>query len=240
MLHSEHHTTHRIGWLRAAVLGANDGIISTASLLVGLTQAHAAPDTVLTTGIAALVAGAASMAAGEYVSVAAQDDAQNSEIAKEKAELIKNPEAELRELTGIYQERGLTPALANEVALALTRHDALQAHIRDEIGITQISAAQPMRAALSSAAAFSVGAALPVAGVFISLTLGLTQPNVLSWGISASCVLCLAVLGYLAAALGGGKRALAIKAGLRVALWGIAAMGFTAWVGQWMQAGFAP
>jgi VIT1/CCC1 family predicted Fe2+/Mn2+ transporter len=161
--HFERHRTDRVGWLRAAVLGANDGIVSTASLLVGVAAAHASPHNLLLTGVAGLVAGAMSMAAGEYVSVHSQADAENADLSKEKKELELEPAAELRELTGIYVRRGLEPALALQVAEQLTAHDALGAHARDELGISPALAARPVQAALASAASFAAGAALPLA-----------------------------------------------------------------------------
>ena len=160
--HHERHRSEHIGWLRAAVLGANDGLISTSSLLVGVAAAAASPHTILMTGVAALVAGALSMAAGEYVSVSSQADTENADIAKEKRELEEMPEAELKELTHIYVQRGLSPALAAEVAKELTAHDALGAHMRDELGIVEHMTARPVQAALSSAAAFAVGALPPL------------------------------------------------------------------------------
>jgi len=162
MRHFEFHKSHRIGWLRAAVLGANDGIVSTASLMIGVAAAHANPSTILLTGLAGLVAGAMSMAAGEYVSVSSQADTESADIAKETAELMNEPESELKELTGIYMARGLNEELAHQVALALTAHDALGAHARDELGISEIVSAKPLLAALASAGTFAVGAALPL------------------------------------------------------------------------------
>ena len=222
MKHLEVHRTHRIGWLRAAVLGANDGIVSTASLLVGVAMANAAPSTVVMTGVAALVAGAMSMAAGEYVSVHAQADTEQADLAREKAELSKDPEAELRELTAIYTARGLTHALAAQVAGQLTAHDPLAAHSRDELGISDAFAAKPLQAALSSAASFAVGAALPLA------VAALAPANALVMWVSVSSLLSLAALGVVAARAGGAG---VVASVWRVTFWGVLAMAATAGVG---------
>ncbi|HEY0905696.1 MAG TPA: VIT family protein, partial [Methylophilus sp.] len=168
MKHAEIHRLHRSGWLRAAVLGANDGIISTASLMMGMAAAHANATTLITTGLAGLVAGALSMAAGEYVSVSSQADIEQADLRKEAEELSQDPDSELRELTGIYVTRGLDPALAHQVAVALTNHDSLAAHARDELGLHDIQAANPLQAALASALAFSVGALLPLATAMLA------------------------------------------------------------------------
>ena len=222
MKHKEAHRTHRIGWLRAAVLGANDGIVSTASLLVGVAMANAAPATVVITGVAALVAGAMSMAAGEYVSVHSQADTEQADLAREKAELAKEPEAELRELTAIYKARGLTQALALQVAAQLTAHNPLAAHSRDELGISNAFAAKPLQAALSSAASFAVGAALPLAVAALAPATSLVM-----W-VSVSSLLSLAALGVVAARAGGAP---AVASVWRVTFWGVLAMAATAGVG---------
>jgi vacuolar iron transporter family protein len=165
--HSEFHRSHRIGWLRAAVLGANDGIVSTASLIIGVASAHMAHDAIFLTGVAGLVAGTMAMAAGEYVSVSSQADTEAADMAREKAELETDFDHELQELAGIYIGRGLTPELAQEVALQLTAHDAIGAHMRDELGVNELMAAKPIQAAMASAASFAVGAALPLLVVLI-------------------------------------------------------------------------
>jgi vacuolar iron transporter family protein len=221
--HSEFHNSHRIGWLRAAVLGANDGIVSTASLIIGVAAAHASHGTILLTGLAGLVAGAMSMAAGEYVSVSSQADTEAADLAKEKAELMHEPESELKELTGIYMARGLNIELAQQVATALTAHDALGAHARDELGISEIVAAKPMLAAWASAGTFAIGAALPLlAAVFTPQPLVVPVVAVLS-------LLFLALLGGLAAKAGGASLT---KGAMRVAFWGALAMLITALVGK--------
>ena len=222
MKHKEAHRTHRIGWLRAAVLGANDGIVSTASLLVGVSMANAAPATVVMTGVAALVAGAMSMAAGEYVSVHSQADTEQADLAREKVELVKDPDAELRELTAIYTARGLTQALAAQVAEKLTAHDPLAAHSRDELGISDAFTAKPLQAALSSAASFAVGAALPLAVAELAPATALVM-----WVCVAS-LLSLASLGVVAARAGGANVAASVW---RVTFWGVLAMAATAGVG---------
>jgi vacuolar iron transporter family protein len=222
--HPELHRVDRIGWLRAAVLGANDGIVSTASLLMGVAAAGASTQTLLLTGVAALVAGAMSMAAGEYVSVSSQADAEKAELAKESLELASQPEHELRELAGIYQARGLSPDLATQVAQQLMAHDALGAHARDELGISSITSSRPVQAALASAASFAAGAALPLATALIVPT---------SWQLSAisgASLLFLMLLGGISAKLGGAPIA---RAAARVTLWGALAMGITALVGAW-------
>ncbi|OYY50098.1 MAG: hypothetical protein B7X98_01195 [Methylophilaceae bacterium 17-43-7] len=224
MRHFEFHKSHRIGWLRAAVLGANDGIVSTASLIIGVAAAHASPDTILLTGFAGLVAGAMSMAAGEYVSVSSQADTESADLAKESAELMDEPENELKELTGIYMARGLQAELAHQVAKALTAHDALGAHARDELGISEMVSAKPLLAALASAGTFAVGAALPLLAVILS------SPSMIVTTVAVSSLLFLAALGGLAAKAGGAS--LIIGAG-RVAFWGALAMLITAMVGKW-------
>ena len=220
--HTEHHRTDRIGWLRAAVLGANDGIVSTASQLVGVAAANASQANLLVTGVAGLVAGAMSMAAGEYVSVHSQADTEKADLSREHAELQKDPVAEQRELMGIYVDRGLAPDLARQVAEQLTQHDALGAHARDELGISEAFKARPVQAALASAASFALGAALPLAVTALAPARGL-----IAWVAGASIVF-LAVLGALSARAGGA--AIAIGAG-RVTFWGVLAMAITAGVG---------
>ena len=221
--HLEAHRTHRVGWLRAAVLGANDGIVSTASLLVGVAAASASPSVLLMTGVAALVAGAMSMAAGEYVSVYSQADTEKADLAREKAELAKDSDAELRELTAIYTARGLTPELAAQVAVQLSKHDALGTHARDELGISTAFSAKPVQAAVASAASFAVGAALPLAVAALAPT-----KSVIVWVGSAS-LLSLALLGVVAARAGGAS---VLPSVWRVTFWGLLAMAATAAVGK--------
>ena len=221
--HLEAHRTRRIGWLRAAVLGANDGIVSTASLLVGVAAASASQATLLMTGVAALVAGAMSMAAGEYVSVYSQADTENADLAREQAELLKSPDAELRELAAIYEGRGLSPELALQVATELSKHDALGAHARDELGISNAFSAKPLQAAAASAASFAVGAALPL-GVAALAPL----PGVLLW-VACASLLSLALLGVVAARAGGSA---VLPSVWRVTFWGVLAMAATAGVGK--------
>lgn len=220
--HTEHHRTDRIGWLRAAVLGANDGIVSTASLVVGVAAASASHGNILLTGIAGLVAGAMSMAAGEYVSVHSQADTEKADLARERDELKADPLAEQRELTAIYVARGLEHGLAQQVAEQLMQHDALGAHARDELGISEILTARPVQAALASAASFAVGAALPLAVTALVPTSGL-----ILW-VSAMSLAFLAVLGGIAARVGGAG---IIMGAWRVTLWGALAMAITAGVG---------
>jgi VIT1/CCC1 family predicted Fe2+/Mn2+ transporter len=223
MVHIERHRTAHIGWLRAAVLGANDGLISTSSLVVGVASAQAERGPVLLSALAGLVAGALSMAAGEYVSVSSQADTEQADLARERGELATQPEAEHTELATIYQGRGLTPTLAAEVATQLMAHDALGAHARDELGHSELTLARPLQAALASAASFAVGAALPL---LVVLLLPLTA--VIPATIGASLVL-LAALGALAARLGGARPA---RGALRVTFWGAVAMGATALIGR--------
>lgn len=223
MKHSEFHRLHHIGWLRAAVLGANDGIVSTASLLIGVAAAGATHDTLIITGIAGLVSGAMSMAAGEYVSVSSQSDTEAADIARETEELATQPEHELDELTSIYVTRGLAPELARQVAQQLTQHDALGAHARDELGIIDSMNAKPIQAALASAGSFALGAALPLLVAYIATAAyTITLIAVLS-------LVFLAALGGLAAKAGGAP--LLLGAG-RVAFWGVLAMAATAGVGS--------
>jgi len=221
--HSEIHRVDRIGWLRAAVLGANDGLISTSSLIVGVAAAQATPAGILVAGVAGLVGGALSMAAGEYVSVSSQADSENADLARERRELATAPEAEHRELAGIYVARGLTPALAEQVATQLTAHDALGAHARDELGITDLTRARPLTAALASAASFAIGAALPLLLAMVAPAAQLTPL------IFASTLVLLLALGALAARLGGAKL---LRGAVRVAFWGVIAMAATGLVGH--------
>ncbi|MEQ1598203.1 MAG: VIT family protein [Methylotenera sp.] len=221
--HSEFHRSHRIGWLRAAVLGANDGIVSTASLIIGVAAANASQASILLTGVAGLVAGAMSMAAGEFVSVSSQSDTENADLAKERRELATEPEHELEELTGIYMGRGLTPDLAKQVALQLTAHDALGAHARDELGISEILNARPVQAALYSAGTFAIGAALPLLIAYIA-----PSANTVLY-VAVMSLMFLAVLGGLAAKAGGANM---WKGAGRVAFWGVLAMAATAGVGS--------
>jgi VIT1/CCC1 family predicted Fe2+/Mn2+ transporter len=223
MRHGERHRTERIGWLRAAVLGANDGIVSTASLVVGVASAAANRQEILIAGVAGLVAGALSMAAGEYVSVSSQADTEQADLKLERKELATQPKAEEDELTAIYSRRGLEPDLARTVARQLMSKDALAAHTRDELGLTEETAARPLQAALASAATFAVGAALPI------LTTILSPTNRLTLTVSAVSLLCLAALGAIAARAGGAPAS--IGAG-RVTFWGALAMAVTAAIGR--------
>lgn len=223
-LHSmaEAHSVARIGWLRAAVLGANDGIVSTASLIVGVAAASAASADVLIAGIAGLVAGAMSMAAGEYVSVSSQHDTEQADLARERGELATEPQNEREELAGIYIERGVDPALAIQVADQLMSKDALGAHARDELGIFEAARARPVQAALTSAATFAVGAALPLSMVF------LVPRAVLIASVAGSSIVFLALLGAIGARVGGAP---AGRATIRVTFWGALAMALTAAIG---------
>lgn len=223
--HNEHHYTSRTGWLRAAVLGANDGIISVSSLVVGIASASAAQSDIVLAGVAGLVAGAMSMAAGEYVSVSSQSDLEQADLARERKELVETPEAELEELADIYVGRGVDPTLAREVAAQMMKKDALAVHAREELGISDLTGARPLQAAIASAAAFSLGAGFPL--FFI-----LVIPS--AWFVSMSsalCVVLLGLLGALAAKMGGASP---FKPSLRVMLWGAAAMGFTALIGRFI------
>ncbi len=222
MIHLERHRTDRIGWLRAAVLGANDGIVSTASLVVGVASAESSRSGILLAGVAGLVAGAMSMAAGEYVSVSSQSDTENADLAREREELATTPEVELQELTAIYIKRGLDNTLALQVAEQLTAHDALGAHARDELGISEQTTAQPTQAALTSAATFAVGAALPLAATF------LTPVPHIPIVVSILSLAFLALLGGISALAGG---ALVARAITRVTFWGAIAMLATAGIG---------
>lgn len=222
MRHSEIHKTHRTGWLRAAVLGANDGIVSTASLILGVAATGAGAKAILVAGVASLVAGAMSMAAGEYVSVSSQADTENADLAREKAELATSPRQEHAELTAIYVKRGLDETLASNVATQLMAHDALAAHARDELGISDTLAAKPVQAALASAGSFAAGAFLPLLMVL------LLPARALMWGLAGSSLFFLAFLGLLAARAGGSPL---LVSALRVTFWGALAMALTAGVG---------
>ena len=221
-LHPENHLVARIGWLRAAVLGANDGIVSTASLIVGVAAAAAKPGDVLIAGVAGLVAGAMSMAAGEYVSVSSQSDTERADLARERKELSENVAFELEELAQIYVARGVEAGLAREVARQLMAKDALGAHARDELGISEITTARPIQAALTSAATFAVGAALPLLMVVVTPTRFLVP------AVSVASLLFLALLGAIGAQAGGAG---VVKGTARVTFWGALAMALTAGVG---------
>lgn len=220
--HREHHKQDRIGWLRAAVLGANDGIISVSSIMLGVATAHALRSNILLSGIAGLTAGAMSMAAGEYVSVYSQADTEAAEMARERAELASDPAGETEELTKIYVQRGLKRDLAIQVAHELMNHDALGAHMRDELGLTEASTARPLQAALASAASFTAGAALP-----LSIALLAPQDHA-AWFICLGSLVSLTILGAVAAQVGG---AVIWKGAARVAFWGALAMAVTAGIG---------
>ena len=223
MRHIENHRTQRIGWLRAAVLGANDGIVSTASLVLGVAAADASAKSILIAGVAGLVAGAMSMAAGEYVSVSSQSDTENADLDRERKELAADPKHEHEELSAIYVKRGLEAGLASEVSAQLMKHDALGAHARDELGISETLTARPVQAALASAGTFSVGAVLPL------LVVLLAPVSALVWAVSVSSLLFLALLGWLAARTGGAP---VITSVMRVTFWGALAMALTAGVGS--------
>lgn len=222
MRHQEKHRTHRVGWLRAAVLGANDGIVSTASLIVGVAAANANRAAILVAGVAGLVAGAMSMAAGEYVSVSSQSDTEKADLDRERDELARDADHEHAELAAIYVARGLEPELANQVATQLTAKDALEAHARDELGISSTMSARPVQAALASAGTFAVGAALPLLMVFV------VPASSLVAAVTIGSLLFLAALGALAARVGGSPLGKSI---LRVTFWGALAMALTAAVG---------
>ncbi|HEY7411617.1 MAG TPA: VIT family protein [Vicinamibacteria bacterium] len=224
MRHRERHRTGRIGWLRAAVLGANDGIVSTGSLIVGVAAAQAARQDVLVAGMAGLVAGAMSMAAGEYVSVSSQADTERADLDRERGELAADVEHERAELAAIYVQRGLDAPLARQVAEQLMAHDALGAHARDELGISSLLRARPVQAALASAATFALGAAMPL------LTVVLAPGPYLVPVVGGTSLACLALLGGLAAVVGGAKAA---GGAVRVTFWGALAMALTAAVGAW-------
>jgi VIT1/CCC1 family predicted Fe2+/Mn2+ transporter len=220
--HAERHLVSRIGWLRAAVLGANDGIVSTASLITGVAAASADTSAILVAGVAGLVAGSMSMAAGEYVSVSSQSDTEKADLARERAELAAQPELEREELTRIYVARGVELGLARQVAVQMMSKDALQAHARDELGISEISTARPIQAALTSALSFAMGAALPLAMVLL-----LPRQNLVG-GVFAASLAFLAMLGALGARMGGAAVGMAT---LRITLWGALAMAVTAAIG---------
>lgn len=227
-MHQERHRTQHIGWLRAAVLGANDGIISTASLVVGIAASSASHEAVVVAGVAGLVAGAMSMAAGEYVSVSSQSDTERADIARERAELAADPAAERAELAAIYVQRGLDPGLAAQVADQLTAKDALGAHTRDELGISELTSARPIQAALASAGAFAVGSALPLlTAVLAPLSASIAAVTVIS-------LLLLTLLGMLAGYTGGASP---WRGAGRVAFWGALAMALSAGVGALFGAG---
>jgi VIT1/CCC1 family predicted Fe2+/Mn2+ transporter len=222
--HAERHRNEHAGWLRAAVLGANDGIVSTASLVVGIAAANAGHHQVLLAGLAGLVGGAMSMAAGEYVSVSSQADVEAADLAKEKGELENFAEAEHQELAAIYVKRGLEPALADQVATQLSEHDALAAHARDELGITDTLRARPVQAALASAAAFALGAMLPITVVLLA-----PRDHAGPW-VTGFSLVCLAILGGVAAKVGGAP---ILRGAMRVTVWSTLAMAFTAALGHW-------
>lgn len=228
----EGHRSNRLGWLRAAVLGANDGIVSTASLVMGVAASAAEPKAVLLTGVAGLVAGAMSMAAGEYVSVSSQADTEHADIEREKEELATDDAGERRELAMIYVKRGLTPELAEQVADQLMKSDALDAHLRDELGLSKDAAARPIQAAMASALSFTVGALVPLlAAVVLSMTVKVTgtETRVLTLGgVGLASLLALSLAGALSAKAGGARVGIAV---LRVVFWGALAMGFTAGAG---------
>ena len=221
--HIERHRTSRIGWLRAAVLGANDGIVSTASLLVGVAAASVSHQSLLVTGVAGLVAGAMSMAAGEYVSVHSQADTETADLKRERAELAADPLAEERELAALYVSRGLESGLAEQVAQHLMKHDAIGTHAREELGINEVLSAKPLQAALASAASFSLGAALP-----LGIAVIVPAPSFIVWA-SGTAIVFLAGLGALSARVGGAQ---ILPAMWRVAFWGALAMTITAGVGK--------
>lgn len=223
MPHNETHRVDRIGWLRAAVLGANDGLVSTASLVVGVAAAATGHGGILIAGVAGLAAGAMSMAAGEYVSVSSQSDTEKADLAREAVELAGDHEAETRELAGIYVGRGVAPDLATEVARQMMAHDALGAHARDELGISEITTARPIQAALTSAITFSAGAALPL------VVAAVAPLDTLAIWVAVSALLGLAVLGALGARAGGAPVGRSV---LRVVFWGALAMAITAGVGR--------
>ena len=222
-VHIEGHRSHRIGWLRAAVLGANDGVVSVSSLVVGVAASGAPKSNLMLTGIAGLLAGALSMAAGEYISVQSQADTENADLDKERQELATSAESEHDELTAIYVQRGLEEALAKQVAIQLTAHDALSTHARDELGITETLMANPIQASLSSAAAFAVGAFVPI------LACSVTPSKSISLVTSLATVVTLACLGWIAASVGGAS---VWRGALRVTFWGVLAMAITAGAGK--------
>jgi len=221
--HPEHHLVERIGWLRAAILGANDGIVSTSSLIVGVAAGSARQSDVLLAGIAGLVAGAMSMAAGEYVSVSSQADTERADLARESKELSESPAFEREELAQIYMKRGIKPDLARKVAVQLMEKNALEAHARDELGLSEVTAANPIQAALTPPATFSLGAALPV------LVVLLAPASQLIWSVSIASLIFLAVLGAIGARAGGAD---IVRGAVRVTFWGLLAMAVTAAIGS--------
>ncbi len=227
LLHPERHQVHKIGWLRAAVLGANDGIVSTASLILGVAASTAGYAAILTAGVAGLVAGAMSMAAGEYVSVSSQSDTEQADLARERQELAVDHDGELRELTDIYVKRGVEPELAEKVAAQMMAKDALATHAREELGITELTTARPILAALTSAVSFAIGAALPLLCAVVS------PIDKLSWTVSFASLLFLALLGAIGAKAGGASL---LKGALRVTFWGVLAMAATAAIGWFLGA----
>jgi VIT1/CCC1 family predicted Fe2+/Mn2+ transporter len=220
---NEHHFIHRTGWLRAFVLGANDGIVSTASLVIGVAAASASAGNILIAGVAALVAGSMSMAAGEYVSVSSQADTEKADLETERQALIDSPEQELQELAGIYEARGLKPELALEVAVQLTEKDALKAHARDELGLSTHARPRPIQAALVSAGSFALGAALPLIAAIVA------PLDILTGAVAAVSLISLAALGFVSATIGGAPKG---RAMLRILFWGAAAMIITGAIGH--------
>lgn len=222
-LHGERHLVHRIGWLRAAVLGANDGVISVSALILGVAGAGPSRNTILLSGLAAWIAGAMSMAAGEYVSVSSQSDTEQADLAREKAELAAHPHGELAELAGIYAERGVSPEVARQVAKELMDKDGLEAHARDELGISEITMARPVQAALTSAATFSAGALPPLVATVVSPSIAIAPIT------AATALIALAILGTVGARTGGAPL---LKGVLRVLIWGALALGVTFGAGR--------
>ena len=225
--HVEHHYVSRTSWLRAAVLGANDGIISVSSLVIGIASASAGSDQILITGIAGLVSGAMSMAAGEYVSVSSQSDLEDADLARESEELKETPELELQELSDIYMERGVDQSLAKQIAKQMMDKNALATHAREELGISELTTAKPLQAALASAASFALGAIFPVLAILF------LPHDIFVISTSGLCIILLGTLGALAAHIGGAP---IIKPALRIMFWGAAAMGFTALIGSFFGA----
>lgn len=223
--HDERHYVHRTGWLRAAVLGANDGIISVSSLMIGVASADTSQDYLALAGITGLVAGAMSMAAGEYVSVSSQSDLERADLTREEKELLESPAAELDELTQIYVGRGVDEPLARQVATQMMKKDALAVHAREELGISEITTSRPLQAAFASAAAFTIGAIFPVIAAFV------IPLSSFAVGASLLCIALLGILGAFAAKTGGAS---VVKPALRVMFWGAAAMGFSALIGHLM------
>lgn len=220
---AEQHVVERLNWLRAAVLGANDGILSTASLIAGVAAADSSPKSVVIAGIAGLVAGALSMAAGEYVSVSSQADAEGADLARERKELVEQPEFELQELADIYTKRGVEPSLARQVAKQLMANDALATHAREELGISEITTAQPITAALASAASFAVGAAVPLLAAIAA------SGGRVTLIVTVASLICLAALGAVGARIGGAN---VWRAAVRITFWGALAMALTAAIGH--------